>query len=718
MRPPLRQLFSRHRDSEDKLVPESEKSPRWPKSPRSPKSPGSPRSPKPLTWTEINKDYLNQCLGCKNVDIFIRQNIEKQKNSEKRLSSTILHYSFDELDTCTHRCEICRVFRQSLFLEEATFEGAEKLRKSQGAVIVHWQETSATDGALRISLAVEIEGVPVHAGVVNCDSQGGLPHLALRPDGRDLAVIGQAKEWLETCRKSHVGQCDNLKFSSENPKLLIRILSDRSIQLCERQKVEYVALSYCWGNPEKGSPDWEETKRGETTSANLKERHQPFPMTELPATVRDALYIIYAIGIRYAWIDTLCINQDTKEGMEMMHKIYSNALFTLCSCATTKATANLLNQREAWTQRTEPCRLGGQWLTTYDMSLNELRLRSPLAGRAWTLQEERLSPRMLYISSSRMYWSCAGGSEMEMKPTYEQKALKLHRPMYAASDRNLDMPEGQEFLMACKDGTDKPGGLHKFWADIVKSYALRSMSDLRDRLTALSGLAAKYLSADTTDEYLVGLWANNLAEGLAWKVQGAIDHRKINRTASEWPSWSWAKLPVQSAIETIVESAKSPFFGRIIDEDARNLRTLIDPEKAVKQGALVKNIGVKGRVRSLWKTSSHPTDWSNVSRNVDGEEKFTFASSPEQDMHAIHLESGRILVYENRKREIVGQLDFQQDIERVQLGQIHLWALEVGGTTMLLLEPCGENMYRRVGAAWDVRKDFFAMAKSQVLILR
>jgi hypothetical protein len=78
-----------------------------------------------------------------------------------------------------------------------------------------------------------------------------------------------------------------------------------------------------------------------------------------------------------------------------MHKVYSNALFTLCACATRQATENLIDQREAWTKIMEPCRLGGQFLTTTDMSLNELRLRSPLADRAWTLQEERLSPRML-----------------------------------------------------------------------------------------------------------------------------------------------------------------------------------------------------------------------------------------------------------------------------------------------------------------------------------
>jgi hypothetical protein len=70
------------------------------------------------------------------------------------------------------------------------------------------------------------------------------------------------------------------------------------------------------------------------------------------------------------------------KGVETMHRVYSNALFTLCACATAAATRVLLGQREAWIQKTELCRFGGRWLTTSDMSLNELRLLSPLADRA------------------------------------------------------------------------------------------------------------------------------------------------------------------------------------------------------------------------------------------------------------------------------------------------------------------------------------------------
>lgn len=329
------------------------------------------------------------------------------------------------------------MFRQSLLLEEVTFDGVKKIQDTQGKVMVRWQETSATEGALDTILTVEIEGATGHVGVVNCNSRSEVAHLALHSDARDTTVIDQAKEWLNVCLSSHIGQCDNLKFSSEIPHLLIEILSPKFIRLCENQASEYVALSYCWGNPQVLSkPELDEVERGKTFTTNLSRRRQPFPIDDLPTTVRDALYVIHAMGIRYAWIDTLCIVQDKPEGVATMHKVYSNALFTLCACATTRATAKLLDQREAWTRRTEPCRLGGRWLSTPDMSLNELRLRSPLAERAWTLQEERLSPRMLYVSSSRIYWSCARGHEVELKPTYEQKATKVQRPVYAASDRN------------------------------------------------------------------------------------------------------------------------------------------------------------------------------------------------------------------------------------------------------------------------------------------
>ncbi|KAF2033873.1 HET-domain-containing protein [Setomelanomma holmii] len=713
---PLRHLFPRHKDNEGKLSLESAKSPKWPKFPRSPRS---PKSPKPLTYAERNPDRVYQCQGCNHVENLITRRIEQRQNDrEERLGVVaLLHNSFDELDQCAHKCATCRVFRQSLILEEVTFDGVWKIHDTREEVFVRWNQTAAAGGTSCVFLTVGIEDAPGLAGVVNCNSHNDIVHLALHPDGRGAVVVEQAKRWLNTCLVSHIGECDNLKFSSENPELLIEILSSDFIRLCENQTGGYVALSYCWGDPKTlTKPELEQVNQGKTVMNNVKDRLDPFAISDLPATVRDALQFFHAMGLRYAWIDYLCIVQDNPKGVATMHKVYSNALFTLCSCATTRATSGLFDQREAWTRRTEPCRLGGQWLTTSDMSVNELRLRSPLAGRAWTLQEERLSPRMLYVSSSRMYWSCAKANEMELKPVYEQKATKVQRPVYATTGRNTQMPLAQEFLLACRNSGSKD--LHTYWADIVKSYALRSMTNIKkDRLNALSGLAAKYASASSHEEYLAGLWKNDLPADLVWKVDRPVDfdYNNVDPTESPWPSWSWAALPLQTVIETNVDSTRSSFFDRIADNEEM---TSENPEDNIKRGETVKDMCVTGRIRPLWGSNSRRVDWTSVSRRVDGEERFSFAATPEQNMHAIEPRSGRVLVYEDRKTEIVGQLDFWHDVEKVQINSANLTALEIGETTMLLLEHSDKGAYRRVGVAWHVRKDFFAAADHKILMIR
>jgi hypothetical protein len=713
-----RKFHPRHPDGEQGL------SPKWfnlPKSPKSPKLPKPPTSPRPLTYTAENFDFIQQCVGCNKVEALMQWNIEKRRNGEERTPSTLVHNSFNELEYCAKKCQICRVFRQSLLLEAVTFDEMNHIRKTEGKVTVHWEETTDTDGKPGVFLRVKVEDAPEFTGTVDCNSRNEVPHLALRSNGRDSAVIEQAKEWLNICRKTHIGLCDNLKFNSDNPLLLIKILSSDTIQLCKKpsEACEYVALSYCWGDrPDLPRAEKDEIDRGKTTTVNLHERFSEFSTRSLPTTVRDALYIVNGMGIRYAWIDTLCVIQDTREGLDEMHKVYSNALFTLCACATTKATAKLLDEREAWTERTESCRLGGQWLTTPDMSLNRLRLKSPLAERAWTLQEERLSPRMLYVSSSRVYWSCASGHEVEVKPMFEEKPNKLKRPVYAASDRDIQMPASQEFLLSCRGGE---GNLYPFWADIVKSYAMRDMSQSKDRLNALSGLAAKYLSANILDEYLAGIWAMNLPEGLAWKVKRAveIDGEKSDPKTSEWPSWSWAVLPLKTAIENDARSLRSALFQHIPDEYTRTPAVRNYEGIAITRGEEIKRICVTGRVRPLWKPTSCYANWSSISTIVGNEERFTFGAKPERDTHAIHSPSGRVMVYENRKREVVCQLDFGHDVRKVQAKQVELSALEIGETTMLLLENCGDGTHRRVGAAWDVRKDFFALVKDcDVLVLR
>ena len=66
---------------------------------------------------------------------------------------------------------------------------------------------------------------------------------------------------------------------------------------------EWVALSYCWG---KAS--------GLVLRAESFERlTRGVELEDLSATHRDAVMVTRALGLRYLWLDALCIFQDSDE---------------------------------------------------------------------------------------------------------------------------------------------------------------------------------------------------------------------------------------------------------------------------------------------------------------------------------------------------------------------------------------------------------------------
>jgi hypothetical protein len=59
----------------------------------------------------------------------------------------------------------------------------------------------------------------------------------------------------------------------------------------------YVALSHCWGKSQMLK-----TERG---SLNLRRRNIPWDI--IPRTFQDAITFVRRLGLRYLWIDSLCI---------------------------------------------------------------------------------------------------------------------------------------------------------------------------------------------------------------------------------------------------------------------------------------------------------------------------------------------------------------------------------------------------------------------------
>src|SRR5438034_5559565 len=80
----------------------------------------------------------------------------------------------------------------------------------------------------------------------------------------------------------------------------------------------YACLSHCWGP----------TQFITTTPANLGAHLHMLPFSALPQTFKDVMTFTSALGIRYLWIDSLCIIQgdvkDWEKESAKMRSIYQN----------------------------------------------------------------------------------------------------------------------------------------------------------------------------------------------------------------------------------------------------------------------------------------------------------------------------------------------------------------------------------------------------------
>ena len=89
----------------------------------------------------------------------------------------------------------------------------------------------------------------------------------------------------------------------------------------------YAALSHCWGI----SPIIKTTKASFDTFTKCIETEK------LSRVFRDAVSVTRGLGLRYLWIDSLCIIQDDagdwKAEAANMAQVYSRAFVTIAACA-------------------------------------------------------------------------------------------------------------------------------------------------------------------------------------------------------------------------------------------------------------------------------------------------------------------------------------------------------------------------------------------------
>jgi hypothetical protein len=115
------------------------------------------------------------------------------------------------------------------------------------------------------------------------------------------------KNWIEECRDEHE-HCRDSSRASKLPTRVVEILGSETVRLKEvtHEEAPYACLSHCWGESE-----WWRTRAEpiKTTAKTLSSHKVSINWSDLPQTFKDAIKVTRQVGLRYIWIDSLCIIQ-------------------------------------------------------------------------------------------------------------------------------------------------------------------------------------------------------------------------------------------------------------------------------------------------------------------------------------------------------------------------------------------------------------------------
>ncbi|KAI0205627.1 HET-domain-containing protein [Astrocystis sublimbata] len=230
------------------------------------------------------------------------------------------------------------------------------------------------------------------------------------PTGRIVTPevnIRLLRKWLTTCLQTHGLACET------PPWLAPRIAWPRNLRLVDVVQrcivaaptaCPYFTLSYVWG------PEQEELLH--TTLQNITDLQTPGALNShgLPKTIEDAFLLTTEMGVRYLWIDRLCVIQDSDADkaiqIPQMDLVYSSACMTIVAASGTakdglagvNGTPRSISQRMA--------RVAENLSVMDVLRLDRAYETSAWRTRGWTFQEGLCSRRTLVIAKDQVFWSC------------------------------------------------------------------------------------------------------------------------------------------------------------------------------------------------------------------------------------------------------------------------------------------------------------------------
>lgn len=334
------------------------------------------------------------------------------------------------------------------------------------------------------------------------------------------------KKMVNTCASTHE-ECKREKME-DREMILIDV---EEMCLVQVKSVQYITLSYVWG----GKPIFK------TTRENFQSLQIPGALDSVSRLTRDVASVVKGLGVKYLWIDVLCIIQDD-EGhkrvqINRMADIYGNSCLTIVALTGNDSDSPLPGISTPRPQTISV--IHGMPFSFHLSGLTQTAHDQRYETRGWTFQERLISRRCLYFCDRQVYLECRKICTSD----HEQQFPEQDRGRYSVPLNPL-----HALHLKDKDKIGRVGGVEKFslsaietFITVVCQYTARTLSFPSDIENAFLGVQA-FMGRKLGWRFIAGLPVGVFDWALLWVPRGQLKRRSwIDGRGKEVrpPSWCW-----------------------------------------------------------------------------------------------------------------------------------------------------------------------------------